>query len=100
MVLPRLRMGWRLFAPDATGMPVDPELVARSLWFDSLVYDPRTLRYLVELVGESAIVVGSDFPYAVTEDPPGAVLDSPELAGVLDPIAARDTNARRLLGES
>lgn len=100
MLLPRVRMGWGLFGPDATRMPVDPEAVARSLYFDTLVYDPRTLRYLIELVGESALAVGSDFPFVVMENPPGKVLGAPELAGSVSEEAVRYTNARRLLGEA
>lgn len=100
MLLPRLRMGWQRFGTDATKMPVDPEVVARSLWFDTLVYDPRALRYLIELVGQDALVVGSDFPFVVMENPPGAVLAAPELAGAFTEQALREGNARRFLGEA
>jgi aminocarboxymuconate-semialdehyde decarboxylase len=99
MLLPRIRMGWNLFGSEPTRMPVDPEAVARSMWFDTLVYDPRPLRYLVELFGADRLTVGSDYPFVVMEDPPGAVLGSPELAGALDEKKVRHTNACCLLGE-
>lgn len=98
-LLPRIMMGWRVFGAQALRMPSDPATLAGSLWFDTLVYDGRTLRYLLDLLGADRFMVGSDFPFAVMEDPPGAVLDTPELAGA-DHQALRYTNARRLLGES
>jgi aminocarboxymuconate-semialdehyde decarboxylase len=99
MLLPRIRMGWHLFGSESTRMPVDPEAVARSMWFDTLVYDPRTLRYLIDLLGEPQLAVGSDFPFVVMENPPGKILASPELDGALTETALRVTNAERFLGE-
>lgn len=98
-LLPRIVMGWRVFGADALRMSVDPDTVARSLWFDTLVYDGRTLRHLMDMLGPDHFAVGSDFPFVVQEDPPGAVLDSPALAGV-DEQALRYGNAKRLLGEA
>lgn len=97
-LLPRIMMGRRVFGADALRMPSDPAAAARSLWFDTLVYDGRTLRYLMEMFGADPFMVGSDFPFVVMENPPGKVLGSPELAGT-DEQALRYTNARRLLGE-
>ncbi|HEX5403635.1 MAG TPA: amidohydrolase family protein [Pseudonocardiaceae bacterium] len=98
-LLPRIAMGRRVFGADTLRMPEDPEALARSLWFDTLVYDGRTLRYLMDVLGSDHFMVGSDFPFVVREDPPGAVLDSSALAGV-DEHALRHGNARRLLGEN
>jgi aminocarboxymuconate-semialdehyde decarboxylase len=97
-LLPRIAMGWRVFGADALRMPDDPVAVARALWFDTLVYDSRTLRYLMDMLGPDHFAVGSDFPFVVREDPPGAILDAPELGGV-DDHALRYGNAMRLLGE-
>jgi aminocarboxymuconate-semialdehyde decarboxylase len=97
-LLPRIAMGWRVFGADELRMPVDPDTLARALWFDTLVYDARTLRYLMDLLGPDHFAVGSDFPFVVREDPPGAILDSPAL-GAVDDHALRYGNAMRLLGE-
>ncbi|MEU8244639.1 amidohydrolase family protein [Nonomuraea sp. NPDC048916] len=57
----------------------------RRFWYDSLVYDPATLRALVETVGADRVMVGTDYPFPIAERPAGtAVLD----AG-LDPEAER-----------
>lgn len=97
-LLPRIAMGWRLFGAESLRIRTDPAVAVRSLWFDTLVYDGRTLRYLLDLLGADRFLVGSDFPFVVMEHPPGAVLDSPELAGV-DATALRSRNALRFLGE-
>lgn len=35
----------------------------RQIWFDSLVYEPIALRHLVDRVGVSQVVVGTDYPF-------------------------------------
>jgi aminocarboxymuconate-semialdehyde decarboxylase len=69
-VLPRLQHAWT-FMPalrDATG--TEPVELARRLFFDSLVYSPVSLRYLVEQFGASQIVIGTDYPYAILDKTP------------------------------
>lgn len=35
----------------------------KRIWFDSVVYDPMALRHLVDRVGASQVVVGTDYPF-------------------------------------
>jgi aminocarboxymuconate-semialdehyde decarboxylase len=44
-----------------------PVAYARRFFYDSLVFDRRALRYLIDLVG-------SDFPAMPREEPPGRTL--------------------------
>ena len=47
---------------------------ARAFWVDSLVYDGDAIRRLIERFGETRVVVGSDFPFAIADaDPVGRV---------------------------
>ncbi len=98
MVLPRLNHGWRLTEALQRLLPHTPEEYARRLYFDTLVYDPRPLRYLRELVGPERLVVGSDYPFGIRERPPGKVVsESPDL--VPEERSAIETgNALRFLG--
>ena len=35
----------------------------KRIWFDSVVYDPMALRHLIDRVGVSQVVVGTDYPF-------------------------------------
>ncbi len=59
---------------DGFGRGADPTLLARRLWYDALVHDARALRYLVEMLGPSRLMLGSDFPAMSREQPHGKTL--------------------------
>ncbi len=71
-----------------------PSRRARSLLCDSLAYDRPALDLAVSRFGADHVVLGTDYPFAAREAPPGAVLDGlpPDTAD-----AIRAANARRLL---
>lgn len=55
---------------DARTTPRPPSAYLRSLYFDSLVYQPAALRRLVEAAGADRVVLGSDHPHDMgVEDP-------------------------------
>jgi aminocarboxymuconate-semialdehyde decarboxylase len=68
------------------------------LWFDTVVHDPLALRHLIDRVGATQLVVGTDYPFDMgmyrvhetIEAIPG--LSAEERAGILG------LNAARLLG--
>jgi aminocarboxymuconate-semialdehyde decarboxylase len=43
---------------------------------DSAVYDTRALRYLVEVMGPSSVLLGSDYPFPLGEERVGSVIRS------------------------
>ena len=45
-------------------------------YLDSLVHDPDVLRHLVDLVGADRIALGSDYPFPLGEQVPGALIDA------------------------
>lgn len=47
-----------------------------SVYVDSLVHDPHALRELVRLFGADRVALGSDYPFPLGEDRPGAIIDS------------------------
>jgi aminocarboxymuconate-semialdehyde decarboxylase len=63
--------------PDlcAVSNDVSPGEYVKRIYLDSLVHDPRTLRYLVDLMGADRIALGSDYPYPLGEARPGALID-------------------------
>lgn len=42
---------------------IRPSEHLKRIWFDSLVYDATGLRHLIERVGASQVVVGTDYPF-------------------------------------
>ncbi|GEM_PF-51716 len=64
-----------------------PAELARRFWYDSLVFDRRAIRYLIDMLGAGRLLVGSDFPAMPRESPAGRTLRSMGLdPAVLDDI--------------
>lgn len=53
-----------------------PAELARRFWYDSLVFDRRAIRYLIDMLGAGRLLVGSDFPAMPREEPCGRTLRS------------------------
>lgn len=68
-ILPRMDNGWSLGAKGR--MTNLPSKLARHFWYDTILYDPASLSFLGDAVGESRIIVGSDYPFAIRQKQPG-----------------------------
>lgn len=53
---------WRA-RPDCRNMRRAPSEYLRQIWFDNLVYTPEGVRHLINQVGVSQVVVGTDYPF-------------------------------------
>jgi aminocarboxymuconate-semialdehyde decarboxylase len=106
LMLPRAQYFWggswneepkvagRAIMPDDGPSPVE---FARRFYYDSLVFDRRAVRFLIDYLGPDRLLVGSDFPAMPREDPAGRTLRSLGLpAEVLADITWH--NAFRWLG--
>jgi aminocarboxymuconate-semialdehyde decarboxylase len=96
MMLPRAMYfwgkTWNEEPPAADTEGVAPAELARRFYYDGLVFDRRTLRMLIELIGHRQVLVGSDFPAMPREDPCGRTLRSLGLpADVLEDITWHNT---------
>ncbi|MFM7671109.1 MAG: amidohydrolase family protein [Bacteroidota bacterium] len=69
------------------GFDARPDLVAKDnhippasyvgkFWVDSLVHDQKALSFLLDKVGPDAVCVGSDYPFPLGEQIPGALFDT------------------------
>jgi aminocarboxymuconate-semialdehyde decarboxylase len=76
----RIEHGFNM-RPDlvATDNPRNPREYLDRLYFDSWVADPRALRYLLETCGVSQVMLGTDYPFPLGEQSPGAGIASLEL---------------------
>jgi len=60
-VIGRLRRNYSL-DKDKLG---DPDAALAAMYYDTIVQDPRTLRYLADIVGAGRIMMGSDMPFPI-----------------------------------
>jgi aminocarboxymuconate-semialdehyde decarboxylase len=51
-----------------------PADYARRFYYDTLLFDERAIRYLLEIIGASQLLVGTDYPYMGMEQPVGKTL--------------------------
>ena len=72
------------------GFHVRPDLVAIDnkmnprnyigrFWIDSLVHDQKALKYLIDVMGEEKICLGSDYPFPLGEQHPGKLIENMKL---------------------
>lgn len=77
--LGRIEHGFRarpdLFVSNRT----NPREYLGRFYVDSLVHDPELLHYMMKLMGERTIALGSDYPFPLGEDHPGAMIESMRL---------------------
>ncbi len=89
---------WRV-RPDARGCIDEPSSYLRRLWFDTVVHDARALRHLIDVVGETQVVLGSDYPFDMGLDDPAREISAAGLPeGTL--LRVLGGNAEELLRRS
>jgi aminocarboxymuconate-semialdehyde decarboxylase len=87
----------RAVRPEAAGCECPPTDYFRRIWFDSLVYDARSLARLIDEVGTSQVVLGTDYPFDMGHYDPGTLLNSFDEASQRSILG---DNAARLFGLS
>ena len=63
--------------PDLVAIdnPVNPRDYIGRFWVDSLVHDKKAMAFLVDVMGEDSICVGSDYPFPLGEQHPGKLVE-------------------------
>ncbi|HTO52558.1 MAG TPA: amidohydrolase family protein [Myxococcota bacterium] len=89
--------GWNV-RPEARTCREPPSHYLRRLFFDSLVYEPEALRRLIDAVGASQVVIGTDYPFDMGHYEIEALLARVPGLGDAEREAIRGGNARKLLG--
>jgi aminocarboxymuconate-semialdehyde decarboxylase len=70
----------------------------RGIYYDSLVHIPQAMRFLLDLVGPSQVVIGTDYPYEMAERQPVTFLESVPGLSDDDRHAILTGNVERIIG--
>lgn len=57
----------------------DPEVGFRRLYFDTVMFEPRALRFLCDVAGADKVMLGSDFPFGIGDPDPCGIVDATPL---------------------
>ncbi len=74
-----------------------PSRSLKKLFFDTIVFDPLHLKFLVDQYGSKHVLMGTDYPYDMSEANPVEFVQSTDLS-ILDRKDILGINAARLLG--
>jgi aminocarboxymuconate-semialdehyde decarboxylase len=76
----RIEHGYNV-RPDLTQIDnkVNPRNYLGKFWIDSLVHDPHALRFVIALMGEENVCLGSDYPFPLGEHHPGKMIEEMDL---------------------
>jgi aminocarboxymuconate-semialdehyde decarboxylase len=69
-ILPRLQHARTIGPPLDSLFPADPGEMAKSFYYDTILYDQDALEYLAAKVSRDRLVVGSDYPFTIKQDRP------------------------------
>jgi aminocarboxymuconate-semialdehyde decarboxylase len=72
----------------------DPRAGLASLYTDSILHDPRVLRFVVEMMGAERVMMGSDMPFPIGDEEPtkiiaAAGLEPDQVASITGGLAAK-----------
>jgi len=54
---------------------VNPKKYIGKFWIDSLVHDEKSMQFIIDVMGENAICLGSDYPFPLGEHHPGKLIE-------------------------
>jgi aminocarboxymuconate-semialdehyde decarboxylase len=97
----RLEHGYKVRPETRARSKTPPGELLRRLFFDTLTFNPLSLRYLVDLVGREQVVLGTDAPFDMgDEDPLQTVGAIPNLTPEEQEAILGDTAAQLLNEEA
>jgi aminocarboxymuconate-semialdehyde decarboxylase len=67
--------------PDLVAIdnPINPREYIGKFWIDSLVHDEKALHFIIDVMGEDTICLGSDYPFPLGEHVPGRLIENADL---------------------
>jgi aminocarboxymuconate-semialdehyde decarboxylase len=100
MMLPRLQHAWGQMPHVRKLMEQSPRDMARKLFVDDLVYDGTALQYLLATYGNTQVMAGTDYPFAIMDREPAARIDGLGLDEATTRLLRHDNALRWLARDS
>ena len=79
-----------------------PAELLKRIYFDSLVFEPKALRYLIDLVGADHICIGTDSPFDMQDVAPADTLEANDIGAVAilaaSPLVLESYGENRAMG--
>ncbi len=77
LTIGRIEHGFNV-RPDlvAVDNAVNPRDYIGKFWIDSLVHDAKAMNYIIDVMGEDKICLGSDYPFPLGEHYPGKLIET------------------------
>jgi aminocarboxymuconate-semialdehyde decarboxylase len=72
----RLVHGHSVRAEANAATKTSPKDLLKRIYFDTLVFDPQALRYLIDLVGADHVCIGTDSPFDMADQDPKGTIDA------------------------
>jgi aminocarboxymuconate-semialdehyde decarboxylase len=77
----RMDHAWRARPDTRTVIKKKPSTYLEKFYFDSITFDPRMLKQLIDRYGADHVLLGTDYPYDMGEDDPrGLIAGVPKLS--------------------
>jgi aminocarboxymuconate-semialdehyde decarboxylase len=97
ILLPRLVHAWNMVQKTKESLTESPAVTAKRFYYDNVLFDSDSVKFLINRFGAGQVLVGSDYPFALGEQDPlgrlrNAGLDEKTIALI------GSTNAKRFLG--
>ena len=94
----RIDHAWGARSDVANNLPKPPTEYLKKIYFDTVVFTPHQLEYLVKVFGADHILMGTDYPFDMADyDPVGHVVET-EALDEKTIAAIAGGNAKKLLG--
>ncbi len=96
-VIDRMNSVWKAFEPMRKSLSTPPEDYLRRFYYDTVVFGPDYLRYLIKKVGASQLIGGTDGPVDFGQPSIPELLEAATVPAADRELIAH-ANAERLLG--
>jgi aminocarboxymuconate-semialdehyde decarboxylase len=93
----RMDHAWRARPDTRTVIKKEPSSYLEKFYFDTITFDPRMLKNLIDRYGADHVLLGTDYPYDMGEDDPLGLIAGVKRLSAADRHLIEGMNAMRLL---